>query len=132
MVSSLDRSLFLFSYFRVVIRFPRSGATLNSLYGACLSRIEVRMSWNCSVNFDRVEDGLEYKDDARISFEKSLILIEENLRIVLTVLEGRELMETGSLQRNARWSERPGSVRTQSDTIEELFVISKSKTCPEE
>ena len=85
----------------------------------------------CS-EFREVEAGSEYKEDDRMSFENSLILIVVNLRIVFTVLGGRALTDTGSLQRMARWSERPGSITAGSVTMEELLVISKSNICPEE
>ena len=53
------------------------------------------------MNFERVEELSEYKDDDRISSEKSLVLILENFLMVFSVLEGRVLADTGSLQRTA-------------------------------
>ena len=50
------------------------------------------------MNLERVEEASEYKEDDRMSFEKSLVLIAENFLIVFNILGGRVLRETGSLQ----------------------------------
>ena len=65
------------------------------LRGACLSRIDERVDANCSEKAESEDDGLEYREDVRISFEKSVVLIAEYLRIALSTRGGRCFADIG-------------------------------------